>query len=47
MAYHGEETSTAETLTMEQVLPAVLPQGVAPLHVPDVTGGRVRRAPRS
>ena len=30
MAYHGEEKGTAETLTMEQVLPALPPEGVAP-----------------
>ena len=45
MAYDGEEVGTAETLTMEQVLPALLPEGVAAsLHAPDVPCGQVCRA---
>ena len=30
VAYHGKEKGTAETLTMEQVLPALPPEGVSP-----------------
>ena len=45
LAFRGEETGTAETLAVEQVLPAVPPEGVAAiLDVLDVAGGRVRRA---
>ena len=45
MAYDGEEVGTAETLTMEQVLPALHPEGVAAsLYAPDVAGGQVLRA---
>ena len=44
-AHRGEETGTAETLAVEQVLPAVAPEGVAAvLDVFDVVGGRVPRA---
>ena len=45
MAYDGEEVGTPETLTMEQVLPALSPQGVAAsLYAPHVACGQVRRA---
>ena len=45
MTYRGEETGTAETLAVEQVPPAVSPEGMAAiLEVLDVARGRVRRA---
>ena len=44
MTYRGEETSTAETLAVEHLLPRVLPEGVAAiLGVPDVQ--YINRAP--
>ena len=45
MAHDGEEIGTVETLTMEQVLTALLPEGVAvSFYAPHVACGHVRRA---
>ena len=45
MAYDGEEVATAETLSVEKVLHALPPEGVAAsLFAPDVACGQVRRA---